>query len=50
MDWMIENWYIVIALICIGACAGFAIQRFVNTYKRANIKDKRVATLCGVRS
>lgn len=30
MEWMIENWYIVIALICIGACVGFAIQRFVN--------------------
>lgn len=28
MDWMVENWYMVIALICLGAMAGIAVYNF----------------------
>ena len=30
MSWMIENWYIVIALICVGGAAGIAIYKFAK--------------------
>lgn len=28
MNWMVDNWYLVIALLCVGASAGIAVYKF----------------------
>lgn len=30
MEWFIENWYIVIALLCCGAVMGVAVYKFIE--------------------
>ena len=28
MNWMVDNWYLVIALLCVGSSAGIAVYKF----------------------
>ena len=30
MSWMVDNWYVLIAFLCIGAVAGIAVYRFIK--------------------
>ena len=30
MSWIVDNWYVLIAFLCIGAVAGIAVYRFIK--------------------
>lgn len=30
MNWIVDNWYVLIAFLCIGAVAGIAVYRFIK--------------------
>lgn len=48
MEWIIENWYILVAVLCLGAAVGIAVYRFAALPNDEQIKNLKEWLLLAV--